>query len=90
MTIVTAWIHHQPATDCARASYPKPAKQSTFWQRKSIMRLLNLILAAACLILAGASLAAWMFGHIDHASGLFCTGASLFCAAIARTQPEID
>lgn len=54
------------------------------------MRLLNLTLAVICLLLAGACLAAWTLGHIDHASGLFCTGASLFCAAIARTQPEID
>ncbi len=54
------------------------------------MRLFNLVMTALCLILAGACLAAWMFGHIDHLSGIFCTGASLFCAAIARTQPEID
>lgn len=54
------------------------------------MRLFNLTLCAVCLILAGACLAAWAVGHIDHASGLFCTGASLFCAALARTQPEID
>lgn len=54
------------------------------------MRLIHATLAALCLILAGACLAAWTLGHIDHASGLFCTGTSLFCAAIARTQPEID
>jgi hypothetical protein len=54
------------------------------------MRLLNLALAAACLILAGICLAAWTLGHIDHASGFFTTGTSLFCAALARTQPEID
>ena len=54
------------------------------------MRLIYTALTAACLLLAGACLAAWMLGHIDHASGLFCTGASLFCAALARTQPEID
>lgn len=54
------------------------------------MRLFNALLSAACLVLAGACLAAWSFGHIDNASGLFCIGGSLFCAAIARTQPEID
>ena len=54
------------------------------------MRLLHTTLAALSLILAGACLAAWTFGHIDHASGLFCTGASFFCAAVAHTQPEID
>ena len=54
------------------------------------MKTLNSILAAACLILAGVCLAAWTFGHIDHASGIFTTAASLFCSAIARTQPEID
>lgn len=54
------------------------------------MKLLNAALTAACLVLAGACLAAWSFGHIDNASGLFCVGASFFCAAVARTQPEID
>lgn len=54
------------------------------------MKTINNFLCAACLVLAGACLAAWSFGHIDNASGLFCTGASLFCAAVARTQPEID
>ena len=54
------------------------------------MKTLNSILAAACLILTGACLAAWLFGHIDHASGLFTTATSLFCAAVARAQPEID
>lgn len=54
------------------------------------MRLLYPALYAFSLILAGASAAAWIFGQIDTASGLFCTATSLFCAAIARTQPEID
>ena len=54
------------------------------------MRLLNAIITAACLVLTGACLAAWLLGHIDNASGLFCVVSSLFCAAIARTQPEID
>jgi hypothetical protein len=54
------------------------------------MRLFNLALCAACLILAGVCLAAWTLGHIDTASGFFTTGTSLFCAALARTQPEID
>ena len=54
------------------------------------MRLLNSALYAACLILAGVCLTYWAFGHVDHASGLFTTATSLFCAALARTQPEID
>ena len=54
------------------------------------MKTLNSILAALCLVLCGACLAAWIFGHIDHAAGLFTTLSSLFCAAIARAQPEID
>ena len=54
------------------------------------MRLLNTALCALCLLLAGACLAAWTFGHIDHATGFFTTATSLFCAALARTQPEID
>lgn len=54
------------------------------------MRLLHATLAALCLILAGACLAAWLIGHVDHATGLFTTATSLFCAALARTQPEID
>lgn len=53
------------------------------------MRLLNLILTAFSLVLAGICLAAWYLGHIDHAAGLFTTATSLFCAAIARTQPDI-
>jgi hypothetical protein len=54
------------------------------------MRLFNLVMTAACLILTGICLAAWTLGHIDTASGIFTTGTSLFCAALARTQPEID
>lgn len=54
------------------------------------MRLLNTALCALCLLLAGACLAAWTIGHLDHAAGFFTTGTSLFCAALARTQPEID
>jgi hypothetical protein len=54
------------------------------------MRLIHAALTAACLLLTGVCLAAWTLGHIDNASGLFTTGASLFCAALARTQPEID
>jgi len=54
------------------------------------MRLLNATFTAIALILTGMCLAAWMYGHIDHASGIFCTASSLFCAALARTQPEID
>lgn len=54
------------------------------------MRLLHTALAALCLLLAGACLAAWTVGHLDHAAGLFTTGTSLFCALIARTQLEID
>jgi hypothetical protein len=53
------------------------------------MKTLSNILAALCLVLFGACLAAWTFGHIDNASGLFCTATCLFCAAMARTQPEI-
>ena len=53
------------------------------------MKTLSSILAALCLVLFGICLAAWTFGHIDHASGLFTTASSLFCAALARTQPEI-
>jgi hypothetical protein len=54
------------------------------------MRLFNLALCSLCLILTGVCLAAWTLGHIDTASGFFTTGTSLFCAALARTQPEID
>lgn len=54
------------------------------------MRLLYPALYAFSLILAGASAALWIHGHIDHLSGGFCCTAMLFCAAIARTQPEID
>lgn len=54
------------------------------------MKTLSIIMTASSLVLCGVCLAAWTFGHIDHASGLFTTASSLFCAAIARTQPEID
>ena len=54
------------------------------------MRAIHATLCALCLLLAGICLAAWTVGHLDHAAGLFTTAASLFCAAIARTQPEID
>lgn len=54
------------------------------------MRLIYTALTATCLLLTGVCLAAWTLGHIDHAAGFFTTGASLFAAAIARTQPEID
>lgn len=54
------------------------------------MRLFNAIICAACLLLTGACLAAWTLGHIDNAAGLWTTASSLFCAALARTQPEID
>lgn len=54
------------------------------------MRLIHTALCALCLILTGACLAAWTIGHLDHAAGFFTTGAMLFCAALARTQPEID
>lgn len=53
------------------------------------MKQLSVALTVICLILSGICLASWALGHIDHASGLFTTAASLFCAAIARTQPEI-
>lgn len=53
------------------------------------MKLLSIVMTAACLVLCGVCLAAWTFGHIDHASGLFTTASSLFCAAIARAQFNI-
>lgn len=53
------------------------------------MKLLSTALAALSLVLAGVCLAAWFLGHIDNAAGLFTVASSLFCAAIARTQPEI-
>lgn len=53
------------------------------------MKLLSAALAAFSLVLCGVCLAAWTFGHIDNASGLFTTASSLFCAAIARAQFNI-
>lgn len=54
------------------------------------MRLFQFAFAAFCLILTGACLAAWTLGHLDNAGGFWTTTSSLFCAALARTQPEID
>ena len=53
------------------------------------MKLLSIAMTALSLVLSGVCLAAWTFGHIDHASGLFTTASSLFCAAIARAQFDI-
>lgn len=53
------------------------------------MKTLSIIMTVLSLVLTGICLAAWTFGHIDNAAGLFTTASSLFCAAIARAQFNI-